>query len=289
LERFHAAEVLHEISHHQATMFEGVPTMYSLMLSAPEVRSVDLSSLTRCTVGGQTISTATIDEWKERSGAEVIELWGMTELAGVGTTHALHAPKPAGSVGVALPGVQVRIADLDDVHKEVQAGQPGELMIRGPIVMLGYLNNEQATAETIEPDGWMHTGDIATMSETGHVTIVDRRKHMIITGGYNIYPAEIERVLAQHPAVQLVAAGPVPDAVFGEVPCAYIVRKPGAETSAEELLDFAGQRLPKYKRPRLLRFIDQIPMTSSGKIKRRELIQQFSAAVGHRGDEKAAS
>ncbi len=123
----------------------------------------------------------------------------MTEIAGLGTTHALHAPPVPGSIGVSLPGVQVRIADLADVHADAAPGVPGELMVRGPIVMLGYHNNPAATAETIEPDGWLHTGDIATMDETGHVFVVDRRKDLIITGGYNVYPAEVERVLAGPP------------------------------------------------------------------------------------------
>ncbi|MGW3706568.1 class I adenylate-forming enzyme family protein [Streptomyces sp. NPDC005134] len=150
-------------------------------------------------------------------------------------------------------------------------------MVRGPIVMLGYHGNPQATAEAIEPDGWLHTGDIASMTETGHVFIVDRRKDMIITGGYNVYPAEIERVLAAHPAVAMVAAGPVPDAVKGELACAYTVLAPGRSATEEELLAFAGQSLAAYKRPRMVRFVDDLPKTSTGKIMRRELIKRYEA------------
>lgn len=195
----------------------------------------------------------------------------MTEIAGLGLTHAVHAPPVPGSVGVALPGVQVRVADLTDSALDAPTGEPGELMVRGPIVMLGYHDNPAATAETIEPDGWLHTGDIATMDDTGHVFIVDRRKDMIISGGYNIYPAEIERVLSAHPDVALVAAGPVPDAVKGELPCAYVVRVPGSTVTEEELADFAGTRLAAYKRPRLFCFVDALPTTSSGKVMRRAL------------------
>jgi long-chain acyl-CoA synthetase len=277
MERFAPAEALRLINENAATMFEGVPAMYATMLADPALNTADLSSLTRCTVGGQTIPLPIIERWQNRTGAPLIELWGMTEISGLGTTHAVHAPPLPGSIGVALPGIEVRIADLTDATRETPSGQPGELMIRGPLVMLGYHNNPQATAEAIEPDGWLHTGDIATMDDTGHVFVVDRRKDMILTGGYNIYPAEIERVLAAHPAVALVAAGPVPDPVKGELACAYVVLAPGQRVSEEELITFAGSSLAAYKRPRLIRFVDDLPKTSTGKIMRRELIKQFQA------------
>ena len=144
-------------------------------------------------------------------------------------------------------------------------------MVRGPIVMLGYHGNPDATAEAIEPDGWLHTGDIATMDETGHVFVVDRRKDMILTGGYNVYPAEIERVLAEHPAVALVAAGPVPDPIKGEIPCAYVVLATGVSVTESELIEFTAGRLAPYKRPRAVRFVGDLPKTSTGKIMRRHL------------------
>jgi long-chain acyl-CoA synthetase len=273
MERFAPAEALRLIGEHAATMFEGVPAMYAMMLAEPTLGSASLSSLTRCTVGGQTIPISTIERWQERSGAPLIELWGMTEIAGLGTTHALHAPPVPGSIGVSLPGVELRVADLADVTRDAPRGEPGELMVRGPIVMLGYHGNPEATAETIEPDGWLHTGDIATMTATGHVFVVDRRKDMIITGGYNVYPAEIERVLAAHPAVAMVAAGPVPDPVRGELACAYVVLAAGASATEEELIAFTEGSLAAYKRPRLIRFVDDLPKTSTGKIMRRELIK----------------
>jgi long-chain acyl-CoA synthetase len=275
MERFDAVAALQLIGRHRATMFEGVPAMYLMMLAAPELESADLTSLTRGTVGGQTIAVPVIERWQRRSGAPLIELWGMTEISGLGTTHALHAPPVPGSIGVSLPGLQVRVADLADAHRDVPPGEMGELMVRGPLVMLGYHGNPQATAETIEPDGWLHTGDIATMDDTGHLFIVDRRKDMIITAGYNVYPAEIERVLAAHPAVAMVAVGSVPDNVRGELACAYVVTANGVSATEEELIAYAGQRLAAYKRPRMVRFVDRLPATSTGKIMRRELIKQF--------------
>jgi long-chain acyl-CoA synthetase len=271
MERFAADEVLALITRHRATMFEGVPAMYAMLLTSPALPGADLTSLRVCTVGGQTISNATIDAWQDRSGAPLIELWGMTEIAGLGTTHALYAPPVPGSIGVALPGIAVRVADLEDVTRDAAAGVPGELMVRGPIVMMGYYGNPAETAKTIEPDGWLHTGDIAYADETGHFFVVDRRKDLIITAGYNVYPAEIERVLAAHPAVAMVAVGPVKDEVKGELACAYVVRRAGVEVTEADLIDFTRDRLAAYKRPRQVVFLSSLPATSTGKIMRRKL------------------
>jgi long-chain acyl-CoA synthetase len=277
MERFAADEALALITRHRATMFEGVPAMYAMLLASPALPGADLTSLRACTVGGQTISTATISAWQERSGAPLIELWGMTEIAGLGTTHALYAPPLPGSIGVALPGIEVRVADLTEVARDAPPGVPGELMVRGPIVMMGYFGNPEETARTIEPDGWLHTGDIAYADETGHFFVVDRRKDLIITAGYNVYPAEIERVLAGHPAVAMVAVGPVKDAIKGELACAYVVRREGAEVTGAELIDYTRDRLAAYKRPRQVVFLSSLPATSTGKIMRRKLADAASA------------
>lgn len=272
MRRFDAETALRLIGGHRATMFEGVPTMYAMMLVSPSLTTADLASLRRCTVGGQTMPETTIARWQQVSGAPLLELWGMTEISGLGLTHTLHTLPRPGSAGISLPGMQVRIANLDNTAHDVPLGSPGELLVRGPLVMLGYHNNPEATAQTIDSDGWLHTGDIAYMEPTGHVRIIDRLKDMIITGGYNIYPAEIERVLSAHPDVALVAVGPVPDTVKGELACAYVVLVPGHTTTSENLLSFAAEQLAAYKRPRIVRFVDHLPTTSSGKLMRRELI-----------------
>ena len=273
MRRFSPGEALGLIGEHRATMFEGVPAMYAMMLAAPDLDSAELTSLRVCTVGGQTIPVSTVEAWQRRSGVPLLELWGMTELSGLGTTHALFAPNLPGSIGVALPGVEVRVADLAGVAKDAPLGEPGELMVRGPIVMLGYFGNEAETRAVIEADGWLHTGDIAYADATGHFFIVDRRKDLIITAGYNVYPAEIERVLAGHPAVALVGVGPLPDPVKGEIACAYVVRREGAEVTEAELIDFSRDQLAAYKRPRRVIFTDTLPATSSGKIMRRKLAE----------------
>ena len=269
--RFDAGDVLSSIAAHKATMFEGVPTMYMVMLVHPDFDRFDLSSLTRCTVGGQTMPVAKMDEVEKRFGCPLIELWGMTELAGLGTTFPSNGPHKLGSIGIALPHVEARIADAADPARTMPRGEVGELMIRGPIVMQGYYGNEKATREAIEPDGWLHTGDLAAMDDDGAVFIVDRKKDMINTGGFKVFPAEIERVIAAHPSVAMVAVGGLPDELKGEIAKAYVVLKPGAPADAEGILTLCRTELAAYKAPRAIQFVADLPKTSTGKIMRREL------------------
>jgi long-chain acyl-CoA synthetase len=271
MERFDPDRALALIAQHGATMFEGVPTMYAMMLAHPNLATYDLTSLRCCTVGGQTIAASTMRAWEQASGAPLIELWGMTELAGLGTTHAIYAPNVHGSIGVPLPGIAATIAATDGSGRIGLIDEPGELCIRGPLVMLGYYNNPEATAHTIDAAGWLHTGDVATCDANGYYRVVDRLKDVIITGGYNIYPAEIERVLMGHPAVALVAVGRVPDELKGELARAYVVLRPGANATEAELIDYCRDHLAAYKLPRSVRFVSDVPKTSTGKIMRREL------------------
>jgi long-chain acyl-CoA synthetase len=278
--RFDVADTLASIQAHKATMFEGVPTMYMYMLAHPDLEKIDLTSLTRCTVGGQTMPVAKMQEVERRFGCPLIELWGMTELAGLGTTFPSHGPHKLGSIGMALPHVEARIADVVEPGKTMPRGEVGELMIRGPIVMQGYYGNEKATRETIEPDGWLHSGDLAHMDEDGAVFIVDRRKDMINTSGFKVFPAEIERVVAAHPAVAMVAVGSQPDELKGEIAKAYVVLKPGAAADADDIIALCRKELAAYKVPRAVQFVPDLPKTSTGKIMRREL---------HKLDVEAAS
>jgi long-chain acyl-CoA synthetase len=271
LERFHPATALAEIGRHRATVFDGVPSMYAMMLADPALPAADLSSLRMCAVGGQTMPAAKMAEWERRSGAPLLELWGMTELGGAGTSNCAYLPNVHGSIGFALPGTEARVAAIDDPGVTVADGEPGELMIRGPLVMLGYYGNEGATKAAIEPDGWMHTGDIATRDDEGHYFVIDRKKDLVITGGFNVYPAEIERVVAAHPAVAMVAVGPVPDETRGELARAYVVLRPGASATEAEIIEFCRPHLAAYKLPRSVRFVPDLPKTSTGKIMRREL------------------
>ena len=269
--RFDAAEILASIEAHRATMFEGVPTMYMYMLAHHDLDAFDLSSLTRCTVGGQTMPVAKMEEVERRFGCPLIELWGMTELAGLGTTFPSNGPTKLGSIGIPMPYVEARIADVDDATTTMPRGEVGELLIRGPIVMQGYYANDEATRATIEPDGWLHTGDLATMDDDSAVFIVDRKKDMINTAGFKVFPAEIERVVATHPSVAMVAVGRVPDELKGEIAKAYVVLKPEAEPDADAIIALCRDQLAAYKVPRAVQFVSDLPKTSTGKIMRREL------------------
>lgn len=271
MEKFDPALALEKIERHRVTVVDGVPTMYAMMLIQPGMDTADLGSLRICAVGGQTMPVAKMQEWERRSGAPLLELWGMTELGGAGTANSAYAPNVHGSIGVSLPGSEARVAALDDPRVTVPDGEPGELMVRGPLVMLGYFGNEAATRETIEKDGWMHTGDVATRDDEGHFFIVDRKKDLILTGGYNVYPAELERVIASHPAVAMVAVGPVPDDLKGELARAYVVLRPGLAVNESEIIEHCRPHLAAYKLPRSVRFVADLPKTSTGKVMRREL------------------
>jgi long-chain acyl-CoA synthetase len=271
LPRFDAVRAVELIVEHRATIFDGVPTMYMYMLALPELGSYDFSSLTRCAVGGQTMPVAKMEEVEARFGCPLLELWGMTELSGLGSTHPAYGKRKLGSIGINLPYVECRIADMEGASRTLAVGEIGELMVRGPIVMKGYYGNEQATREALEPDGWLHSGDVGYMDEDGCIFIVDRKKDMILTGGFNVYPAEIERVLASHPAVTMCAVGSIPDELKGEIAKAYIVLKQGITASQQEIIQFCRARLAAYKVPRAVAFVEDLPKTSTGKIMRREL------------------
>jgi long-chain acyl-CoA synthetase len=206
-----------------------------------------------------------------RFGCPLIELWGMTELAGLGTMFPSNGPVKLGSIGIALPHVEARIADVEDAAKTLPQGEVGELMIRGAIVMQGYYGNEEATREAIEPDGWLHSGDIARMDEDGAVFVVDRKKDMINTAGFKVFPAEVERVVAMHPSVAMVAVGSQPDELKGEIAKAYVVLMPGAEADSESIIALCREHLSAYKVPRSVQFVSDLPRTSTGKVMRREL------------------
>ncbi|MDF3281144.1 MULTISPECIES: AMP-binding protein [unclassified Gordonia (in: high G+C Gram-positive bacteria)] len=279
MERFDPGVAFGLMAEHGVTVFEGVPAMYSMLLAAPDMATTDLSGLRVSTVGGQTFSPIIIEQWEKLTGAPLLELWGMTELSGLGTTHSVYAPACPGSIGVSLPGNEIAVAPIDGSTDPVPMGEAGELMVRGPLVMLGYHGRPEATAEVLSEDGWLRTGDVAYQNDSGHAFIVDRLKDMIITAGYNVYPAEIERVVAAHPDVAMVAIGRRPDAVKGEIAVAYVVLRADREPDKDSILAFCVDRLAAYKRPRDVVFVDQLPTTSSGKLLRRKLSELDSMAA----------
>jgi len=281
MERFDAAELMDAIQTHRATIMDGVPTMYFYILAHPDFASYDLSSLSRAVVGGQTMPSAKSEEWEEKVGCPVLELWGMTELAGPGVMQHSYGENRLGSVGIEMLYVRARIADPEEPSKTLPNGEVGELMVAGPLVMMGYFGNDTATREAIEPDGWLHSGDLAKMDDEGYIFIVDRKKDMILTAGYNIYPAEIERVISGHPNVAMVGVGAKPDPEKGEIAKAYVVLKPNESCLPQEIQEYCRDHLAAYKVPREVQLVPDLPTTSTGKILRRELYTlEMTASAG---------
>lgn len=273
LPRFDELTVLEAIQKHRATMFEGVPTMFLKMLNHLEPGRFDLSSLRVCTVGGQTMPAVKMMEVEERFGCPLLELWGMTELAGLGATHPHNGPRRLGSIGIALPLSEAKVVHVEDATREMPRGEVGELVIRGPLVMQGYYANPEATQSAIEADGWLHTGDLVRQDRDGYLYVVDRKKEVIISGGYNVYPAEVERVIAQHPAVSMVAVAAMRDEFKGQAPKAFVVLKHGVQCTSADIISHCRLSLASYKTPQAVAFVDDLPKTSTGKILRRALAE----------------
>ena len=213
---------------------------------------------------------AKLDAVAERFGCPVLELWGMTELGGPATSHSPYWPPRHGSIGQPLHGVEIRIAAPDNPRETAAPGQRGELMVRGDLTTSGYWNNEEASREAFQ-DGWFATGDIAYQDDDGYLYIVDRKKDMILTAGYNVYPAELEQVIAMHPAVAMVAVAGFPDEEKGEIAKAFVVLHRDVTLDEAALLAHCRQNLAAYKVPRAVRFVDDLPKTGTGKIMRRAL------------------
>ena len=268
--RFEPGEALNAVAAERITLFEGVPTMYYQMLAHPRIADADLTSLTRCTVGGQTMPLSKIAAAAARFGCPMLELWGMTEVAGPATSHSPYWPPRHGSIGLPFPGVEFRVVDLVDPTLDIPAGEAGELLVRGPMVTRGYWKNPDATAAAIS-GGWLATGDVGRVTPDGYVWIVDRKKDLILTAGYNVYPAELEQVIAMYPGVSMVAVVGVPDEEKGELAHAYVVLHRNAEVDEAGLLAHCRRQLAAYKIPRRLWFVDDLPKTSTGKIMRRAL------------------
>ena len=271
LPRFDEMDVLRAIEAHRATLFEGVPTMFMRLLNCAEFDRFDLSSLRICTVGGQSMPVAKMEETEQRFGCRLIELWGMTELGGPATTHPCNGPRRLGSIGVPLALTEVRVTGLGSRGNDAARGEVGELLVRGPLVMQGYFGDENLTRAAIDPEGWLHTGDVVRQDPDGYVYLIDRVKEVIISGGYNIYPAEVERVIGEHPAVAMVAVAGMQDGLKGQVPKAFIVLRAGAQCIGQEIIEHCRPQLASYKIPRAVSFCEDLPKTSTGKILRRVL------------------
>ncbi len=270
MEFFVPSMALENIARYNCNTFSGVPTMFALLLNDPEIDKYDLSSLRICFCSSAPLSLSLLRRFEERTGAIITEGYGLTEATALVTSNPIDAERKAGSVGVPI-GCEARVVDEND--NDVATGEVGEIIIRGKNVMKGYYNNPEATAEAMR-NGWLHTGDMGKYDSDGYLYVVDRKKDLIITGGYNIYPAEVENVLYKHPKVAMATVIGVPDEIKGEIAKAYIVLKEGEAATEKEIIDFCRERIAKYKAPRAVEFRDTLPTTPTGKILKRTLRQE---------------
>jgi len=263
-------EILELIQRHRATTWFGVPTTMILLAQVPDVRKCDLSSLRLIAYSGAPMPVRTIEQLRRLfPGVKLHNFFGLTETTSCTSVlpddQALIRPE---SIGLPVPGLEAKV--VDDEGRDLPAGQVGELLIKGPSVFQGYHNRPEATAEAIV-DGWFHTGDTATIEEEGFIFLQGRKKEMIIVGGENVYPVEVENVLTRHPAVAEAAVIGVPQSVFGEVVKAVVVLRPGTEAGPWELKRYCAKRLASFKVPQVIEFRDALPRNPSGKVVKREL------------------
>ncbi len=268
LPRFDAGKALEIIARDRVTIFEGVPTMYAGMLHHPAADSADTTSLRLCVSGGAAMPAEILRGFEQKFGCMILEGYGLSETSPVASFNHPHRPRKAGSIGTPVEGVEMRL--VSDAGGPVPVGEVGEIAIRGHNVMKGYWGKPEATAEAI-PDGWFRTGDLARVDEDGYYYIVDRKKEMIIRGGYNVYPREIEEALHEHPAVAEVAVIGMPHAELGEEVGAAVALKPGADATPAELQQFVKERVAAYKYPRRVWLVASLPKGPTGKILRREV------------------
>jgi long-chain acyl-CoA synthetase len=270
LPRFDAGQVLEIVQRDRVTVFMGVPTMYNALLNHPERERFDASSLRVCVSGGASLPVELLHGFEEAFGCSILEGYGLSETSPVASFNHPGAERKPGSIGTPVDGVEMKLVDPDG--DDVPLGEVGEILIRGHNVMKGYWRKPEATAEAISADGWFASGDLARMDEDGYFFIVDRKKDLIIRGGYNVYPREIEEVLYSHPAVREAAVVGVPHPELGEEIGAAVALKPGAEATADELRDFVKEQIAAYKYPRLVWFVEELPKTATGKILKREIV-----------------
>jgi len=268
--RFEVKQVVRLIQREKPTFFPGAPTIYVALNQFPGISRYRLDSIRTCISGSAPLPLEVQTTFESLTGARLVEGYGLTEASPVTHCNPLVGRGKPGSIGLPLPDTEMKIVDLETGSEEVPPGEVGELCIRGPQVMLGYWNQPEETDRVLR-DGWLHTGDVARMDEDGYTYVVDRVKDVIIAGGYNIYPREVEEVLYEHPAVLEAAVIGVPDEYRGQAPKAFVVLKPGEKATAEEIMAFCRERLARYKVPDHVEFCSELPKSALGKVLRREL------------------
>jgi long-chain acyl-CoA synthetase len=270
--RFDPGAVLDLMINEKVNFFSGVPTMFWALLAHAQQNNIDTMPIAEhlrlCSSGGSSLPVEVLHAFEKTFNVEILEGYGLSETSPVATFNQLGLPRKVGSIGLPIFGVEVRV--VDDQDNDVPTNEPGEIVIRGHNVMKGYYKKPEANAESLR-GGWFHTGDIARMDEDGYLFIMDRKKDMILRGGFNVYPREIEEVLMTHPDVSMAAVIGVPEEGIGEEVKAYVIRKPNANITEQELIDWCKENMAAYKFPRMIEFRDQLPMSATGKILKREL------------------
>ena len=273
-------DVLANIHRHRPTAYPGVPTMYVAINNHPDVARYDLRSITACISGGAPLPVEVQKRFQELTGARLVEGFGLSETSPVTHANPIYGENRIGTIGLPWPDTEARIVDLDKGTREMSIGEIGELVIRGPQVMKAYWRKPQETRLVLR-DGWLYTGDIARMDADGYFQIVDRKKDMIIAGGFNIYPREIEEVLYEHPKVQEAVVVGLPDPHRGETVKAYCVLKSGETVTEEEIIAFCRERMARFKVPSAVEFRAELPKTMVGKVLRR-ILREEELAKGAR-------
>lgn len=273
LPRFELEEVLNTIKAEQPTNFPGVPTIYVAITNHPKAEEYGINSIRTCNSGSAPMPLELMREFESKTGANILEGYGLSEASPVTHCNPPFAERKPGTVGIGYPSTDYKIVDLATGTKEVPPGELGELIIKGPQVMKGYWNMPEETAITLR-DGWLFTGDIAKVDEDGYLSIVDRKKDLIIASGYNVYPRDVEEVLYEHPAVQEAVVIGVPDPYRGETIKAVLVLKEGRTATEDEIIEYCRAHMAPYKVPRIVEFRKELPKTIVGKILRRALREE---------------
>lgn len=271
LPRFDAKQALQTITRTKATALPGVPTMYQALLDHPDLAKTDFSSLRVCISGGAPMPAELREKFVAATGASLVEGYGLTESAGVVATNPYEGPVKAGTIGQPIPATHIRLLDKEDPAKDAPEGEPGELAVKGPQIMRGYWNRPDADQDSFTADGWLRTGDVATIDADGYIRIVDRLKDMIAVGGFKVYPSEIEHKLYQHPAVKEAIVLGVPDPYRGEHPKAFVTLEEGYDVSGDALAAWLNPQLGKHERVSAVEVRDHLPKTMIGKLDRKAL------------------
>ncbi|ARI76859.1 long-chain-fatty-acid--CoA ligase [Halobacillus mangrovi] len=271
--KFDAEEVLKVIEKQKPTLFPGAPTIYIALLNHPNLNKYDLSSIEACLSGSAPLPVEVQEEFEKVTGGKLVEGYGLTETSPVTHSNLVWGKRVSGSVGIPWPNTDAKIVKMDG-EGEADFGEIGEIVVKGPQVMRGYWNRPEETAQVLSEDGWFRTGDMGYMNEDGYFFVVDRKKDMIIAGGYNIYPREVEEVLYEHSEIQEAVVVGIPDPYRGETVKAFIVKKQGSDITEDELNEYCRKHMAAFKVPRIYEFREELPKTAVGKILRRSLVEE---------------